>query len=467
MASNCQIPTPIEYVRFMLDAANYKSDLYGKRVLENSCGDGNILVEVIERYISDCIRCGIDKELIKKGLSDDIVGYDLDKKCIEQTLLRLKDIEKKYSLGNVKWNVRKQDYLVYPKEYYDFIIGNPPYITYHDLTEGQREFLNNNFQSCKNGRFDYCYAFIEKSLNELNENGKLVYLVPYSVIRNNSARVLRELMLVKLERIYDYQGVRVFDGIISSSIIIVCGKGNTKSITHYNVRENKSMLLNKDCLGNKWTFEKSIRGKYRFGDYFEICNSIATLCNDVFIIKNYIEDGEYYIINNEVIEKGLVYDAISANSIRKKSNPKIIFPYNRMNDIVDRISEESFISIYPNTYKYLANKKERLMKRKVTKGIEWYEYGRRQAINNMFVPKLVMPMILGKNIKTYLVDEYAIPYAGYVVRCIPNKKFNLDDAKGILESEEFYNYVKRCGTPTTPHSYRISVKDISDYTFDL
>ena len=46
MASNCQIPTPQAYVRQMLDYIDYSEDLYGKRVLENSCGEGNILLEV-------------------------------------------------------------------------------------------------------------------------------------------------------------------------------------------------------------------------------------------------------------------------------------------------------------------------------------------------------------------------------------------------------------------------------------
>lgn len=48
-----QTPTPIEYVNTLLDYANYKSDIVGKKVLENSCGEGNILVEIVRRYILD------------------------------------------------------------------------------------------------------------------------------------------------------------------------------------------------------------------------------------------------------------------------------------------------------------------------------------------------------------------------------------------------------------------------------
>lgn len=40
-------------------------------------------------------------------------------------------------------------------------------------------------------------------------------------------------------------------------------------------------------------------------------------------------------------------------------------------------------------------------------------------------------------------------------------------SKKILESKDFYEYVKEHGTPTTTKFYRISVKEIENYRFDL
>ena len=51
MANNCKIFTPEEYVEELLDAVEYRDNLYGQSVLENSCGDGNILMGVVRRYI--------------------------------------------------------------------------------------------------------------------------------------------------------------------------------------------------------------------------------------------------------------------------------------------------------------------------------------------------------------------------------------------------------------------------------
>ena len=50
MNRKCQIFTPNDYVNRLLDIVNYTDCLYGKRVLENSCGVGNVLVVIVERY---------------------------------------------------------------------------------------------------------------------------------------------------------------------------------------------------------------------------------------------------------------------------------------------------------------------------------------------------------------------------------------------------------------------------------
>ena len=48
-----QVFTPPDYVEKLLDAIGYKDNLMGKLILENSCGDGNILVAIVQRYIDD------------------------------------------------------------------------------------------------------------------------------------------------------------------------------------------------------------------------------------------------------------------------------------------------------------------------------------------------------------------------------------------------------------------------------
>ncbi|MDE5699409.1 MAG: SAM-dependent methyltransferase, partial [Lachnospiraceae bacterium] len=78
MANNCQIPTPTKYVRQMLNFIKYKNNLYEKRILENSCGEGNILLEVVQRYIKDARKQGKNDSQIVEGIENNIVAYEID-----------------------------------------------------------------------------------------------------------------------------------------------------------------------------------------------------------------------------------------------------------------------------------------------------------------------------------------------------------------------------------------------------
>lgn len=50
----CQIFTPEDKVQKLLDIIDYQENLFGKKILENSCGDGSVLKEILCRYIADC-----------------------------------------------------------------------------------------------------------------------------------------------------------------------------------------------------------------------------------------------------------------------------------------------------------------------------------------------------------------------------------------------------------------------------
>ena len=193
-----QIPTPEKYVNLMLDEVGYREQLLGKTFIDNSCGDGNVLTEAVKRYISASKREGYDINSIKRNLECDILGYDIDKKAVKTTIERLNEIVATEGIFDVRWSVQTSDYLEKPTDKFDYIVGNPPYITYHDLTIEQREYVKDNFISCQEGRFDYCYAFIEKSIKSLTTTGKMAYLIPFSIVRNRFAINLRKHILGKL-----------------------------------------------------------------------------------------------------------------------------------------------------------------------------------------------------------------------------------------------------------------------------
>lgn len=466
MEMNCQIPTPREYVQTMLDLAGYTKDLYGKTILENSCGEGGILTEIVQRYITDGRNKGYSDEKIKTGLSKDIKAYEIDAQCVQVCKQRLDVLAEKFGLEDIQWNIKKADYLKSNVEKYDYIIGNPPYITYHNLSAKVRTQLKKNFNSCAEGRFDYCYAFIEKSVLSLRTGGVLVYLVPFSIFRNRFAQSLRDELKKDVVSIIDYRSISIFDNVTASTAILHLIKGTEKRVVNYRRMDiDKNIMLSRESLNGKWFFEEKKAAGKRFGDYFTVQNSVATLYNKAFLIRKYEEDDKYIIVDNKRIEKSILRDAASTKSCKKRGTDKIIFPYRNYDGGYLRIPEEEMKQKYPQTMGYMRKYRKELLKRKSSDGVLWYEYGRTQALNEIWGEKLVISMVITRKVVAYTADTNAVPYAGYFIKKKKGSKYNLAFAKRLLEAPEFYEYIKNTGTPTTETSYRVSAKEIENYTF--
>ena len=131
MANNCKIFTPTEYVEELLDAVGYEGQLYGKTILENSCGDGNILIEIVRRYIISCQNMKKTNEEIKKGLETDIYGIELEHAHVIKCKKNLDMLVETFGIKNVLWNIIEGDYLrMQLNKKFCYVIGNPPYIVY-------------------------------------------------------------------------------------------------------------------------------------------------------------------------------------------------------------------------------------------------------------------------------------------------------------------------------------------------
>ena len=158
----------------------------------------------------------------------------------------------------------------------------------------------------------------------------------------------------------------------------------------------------------------------------------------------------------------LVRDAASTKSLKKRRD-KIIFPYQIVEGKRVDYTEKEFIKKFPKATDYFKQFKEALRNRKADENTKWFQYGRSQAITKVEGEKIIIPMVITKKVHAYRAGREAIPYAGYFIKCKAGSELTLEDAKSVLESRNFYEYVEICGTPTTPTSYRISVDDIKDY----
>ena len=87
IVNKCQIFTPKNYVKELLDSVGYCKNIINKTILENSCGDGNILVQIVIRYIEEAIKLKYSKEKIKDCLEKKFLDLKLIKINLKSVLV--------------------------------------------------------------------------------------------------------------------------------------------------------------------------------------------------------------------------------------------------------------------------------------------------------------------------------------------------------------------------------------------
>lgn len=461
--SKCQHFTPLNLADTMLDLVGYQTNLFGKTILENSFGTGNILRQIVIRYIKDLKQNKFSLSDIAKGLSNDIFGVELDKTLYLSCIDELNKIVSDNNIPKVKWSLYNEDALKkdnYQK--FDYIVGNPPYIKYRDIDINNKKFIKENFECCKKGKFDYYYAFIEKNIGLLKDTGKFAYLVPSSIYKNVFATNLRYKLKKNISMILEYPNKKIFGEKIltSSSIFLYEALNDSKKINYVNETDNKSFKISKNQLGDKWVFQKQnkkhiIKKNKKFGDFFNASMSVATLSNEVFIINN--TDIEKYNI-----EKDLLLKAGAPKALKKDKKEFIIFPYYYKNKTLHHFKEIVFANKYPNAYRYLEKFKKTLKSRDLDKNAKWFEYGRSQALSHIKQKKLLISSVVTNKIIVYNLDKNTVPYAGIYIT-LKDQNYELEYAKKILQSPAFMQYVLEIGVNVTGKSKTITCKDINNF----
>ncbi len=460
--NKCQIFTPTHIVKYMLDKIDYTSNVFGKKIIDNSCGTGNILVEVVERFIIDAKKSRKHRQTIKKELESCIFGYDIDPQMVDVCIENLNNVALRFGLKGVRWSIHNKDGL-YVDGSFDYVVGNPPYISYLDLDQETRIKTKEHFNSCAIGKFDYSYAFIEKGLQLLKNGGKMAMITPANMFKTVFAEALRTTIKSELTHIVDCSAVKIFDEVLTSPAITIYEKGNKSNVLIYqemikNQIKNET-VIEKQSLTGKWNFTSYVEsGDRRCGDSFKASNCIATLANKIFI----------HTVNNQGsldidVEDDAVKEAKSPKSEQFGIKQKIIFPYYYENGELKNYTEDEINHKYPKLMEFLSSQKDALTIRDSDKSAQWYEYGRSQALRHINQKKLMISTIITKVVRVYELDSSVVPYSGIYI--VSRDNASLDDAKLILQTKRFYEYLLTKGVKVSGDSIRISSKDVEEYRY--
>ena len=131
-----------------------------------------------------------------------------------------------------------------------------------------------------------------------------------------------------------------------------------------------------------------------------------------------------------------------------------------------RYTTEEFSKRFSQAESYLKQFEVELKNRNNDNGINWFEYGRSQALTHLNKSKLLISTLITGKVRVYMLDSSTIPTSGiYIITKTNQQNFDLLKAKQILSSESFMEYVKNIGIISNGNSYRISSRDINNFIF--
>ena len=459
--ANGRVYTPSYIVKNILDLSGYyENNIIKKHVIDNSCGNGAFLVEIIDRYIKQCLKNNLDKNEIVKDLKTYIHGIELDKqehlKCIEN----VNKVINSYGIYDVEWDIICADTLTIHKfdNKMDFVLGNPPYIRVHNLGDNFDNIKKYTF--AQSGMTDLYIVFYEIGLKMLNGNGVLGYITPSSFFNSVAGSYMRQQFVKEryLDKIVDLKHFQAFNAMTYTTIVILKKEKENNIVNYYQFDEKnlipyfvESLTPNDFYISNNFYFSNKknlgLLKKIFFNlgncDVF-VKNGYATLCDKVFINKFDFESK--YIIPVVKASKG--------------QWSKIIYPYHKNGKLIDM----SELKAEKQLYTYLLEHKDELLKRSGEKDIEkyWYAFGRSQALNDTFKDKIAINALI-KNVNDIKLTFSPAGTGVYSGLYLISKTISIEQIQNVLLSQEFVDYVSMLGKYKSGGYYTFSSKDVKAF----
>lgn len=472
---NGMVNTPDSIKRYILDTLITFEHI--PIICDPACGCGSFLLSAAEHiHRKYAVRYAEIFENYIYGI--DIVKRNIGKCAVLFHLLALtahESIGGNFSLavGNsldMDWNM---SFRRMPKDGFDCVIGNPPYVRARNMSEDIRKDML-KWNTASSGNVDLYIPFYEVGLGLLNDTGKLGYISPNTFIQSVNGRALRTYLKEKGYdiSILDFRDAQVFKNVTSYTCISIVDKTAKGGMIQYALLNGKNSLYDYSFteyamndfsgvapwrLGEKKIDENIKKIEHvgiKLGAY-KIRNGLATLKNDIYFYSPTGEDELYYYreFGGEVhkIEKSICIDVAKPNIIKNEDElaekmQKAIFPYRIAGNSCKLIDEDTMRQEYPCAYQFLLTVKDILSRRDKGK-VEypkWYAYGRTQGLLN-FGKKLLLPYISGSPVAVLSTDEDLLFYCGYAI--FSDNTRELLVLKKLVQSSVFWYYVMNTSKP--------------------
>lgn len=457
--NNGQVFTPTYIVDMMLEECGLVGEkLFKYKIIEPSFGSGVFLLRIIEKMIEYAKENEMPYDELWHSIHFGLYGIEKDV-GLYQTVL-----EKAYSLiagyageNDEIWDLDLSENFICGNTLeinqfdgkMDFVIGNPPWIRFHNIKEEKERNLIKSYSFSANGNTDIYITFFEKGLQMLKSDGKLCFITPNSYFNSKMGFEMRKYIAENkmLKEIIDFGHKQIFEGFTTYSCITLLTKQPSKD-TLFIKNNIKKRLTVDDYYINK-NFYFNANGNFRniinySGEqYVKVKNGCATLMDNFFIGNNVFKDSKY-----------------SKTAIKSSTGKETFcfFPYDD-NGVIIPFEDIEFAEI--DIAKYLLENKEKLLDRDIDKNAVWYGFGRSQAISDVHKNKHILNTIYSRKEDVQLIKckSDMIVYGGIYI--LGNVKEEI--LKEILCSDEYFQYVKTIGKYKSGGYYTLGSKEVENF----
>lgn len=257
---------------------SYREWLLQLTICDPACGSGAFLNQALDflitehRYIDELQAKLFGDALVLSDvegsiLENNLFGVDINEESVEIAKLslwlrtaqpnrKLNDLNSNIKCGNsliddviiagdkaFNWEIEFKE--VFDKGGFNVIIGNPPYVPAEYISDKDKLFLEKKYYSAF-GRLNLYPIFYEKAIIIGNENSKIGFITPYTILKNQYYIQARKFILENtfIESIIDFKGVLVFSDAAVDSIIVLLTKLKASNKEIYVISEVKDFVKN-------------------------------------------------------------------------------------------------------------------------------------------------------------------------------------------------------------------------------
>ena len=497
--------SPSEVVNLILDSVGYcGGKLLSNTILEPSFGTGNFLVEIVSRIISFCKCEGFEKD-IPKIIKSCVFGIEKDKEMYDIAIERLNALLVSENVPEIDWsdNLICGDALMVYEAYkgkFDFVVGNPPYISIHHIPVDYRDNLKNFRFS--DGTSDLYIIFYEMGIQMLNEWGKLGFITPNTFLRNVSQKNFRNYLISNnlISGVFDFKTSKLFSTADTYTCICLLDKEVSENVLYreysmYDVvveNEIERTYFNTTFIDRAWDLssrddmlfmEDNKSRVTKLGDICCVQNAVQTSIDTIFIQSVY-EDEDltkpymgkhtdklkmvYFKDKNGLtwgIESTMLRRCVKESRFSGElSNTYIIFPYKFVDGVCIPLSEDELEDNY-SAYLYFSAYKEKLSGRDMDSNLSWFLYARSQGLQNINRKKVVFKHMILKGISSvdaYILDEDVVVYAGMYIS-VEDGVYSLEKICKIISSGDFAKYCSMVGKDMSGGYVTVSCKNVKQF----